>query len=61
MGNAHRPFWVLRNGASGETKVVPGYDCENGMYGVLLTDGTENPTEVIRVAKKKRGKKRKAK
>ena len=41
MGNAHRPFWVLRHRITGQTKVVPNPDGEDSMWQVCLTDGSD--------------------
>ncbi|RYD85433.1 MAG: hypothetical protein EOP84_02525 [Verrucomicrobiaceae bacterium] len=39
---AHRPFWVLRHRVTGQTKRVSSYSVEDGMWEVVLTDGSES-------------------
>jgi hypothetical protein len=40
MKRPHRPFWVLKHLVTGKTKKVPSHDSEDGMWEVLLTDGS---------------------
>jgi hypothetical protein len=40
MKRPHRPFWILRHLVTGRIKKVPSYDSEDGMWEVLLTDGS---------------------
>ena len=39
--NGHRPFFVLRHNVTGQTKVVPYPSWEDGMWSVILTDGSK--------------------
>ncbi len=43
MGRPHRPFWVLRHRVTGKTKTASYADNEDGMWEVLLTDGSNQP------------------
>ena len=40
MKRPHRPFWVLRHLVTGVIKKVPSHDSEDGIWEVLLTDGS---------------------
>ena len=40
MSKAHRPFWVLRHRVSGAIRKVVGADSEDGMWEVVLSDGS---------------------
>jgi hypothetical protein len=54
---AHRPFWVLRHRVTGVTKTSTFADSEDGMWQVVLTDGSSNAEGdllVERLAEEKR-------
>ena len=55
----HRPFFVLRHAITGETKAVSGPNCEDGMWQVILTDGSgDSDVEYQQAPAKKRRRKK---
>jgi hypothetical protein len=47
MSRPHRPFWVLRHRVTGATKVSGYGDCEDGIWQVALSDGSDS-TVIVR-------------
>lgn len=58
--SAHRPYFVIRNPATGQIRKIGYASAEDGMQQVLLTDGStqaalDHPATVFLSAKKRAG------